>query len=89
MGFSMFKREVLRDPISVLSQLPYIGPVTVWHLAKNLGLNVSKPDRHLVRVSNRFGFKSATQFCSSIARATGERVNVVDLIVWRYLADTA
>jgi len=86
-GFSTFKEAVLSDPLAVLRRLPYIGPVTVWHLAKNLGLDVSKPDRHLVRVSNQLGFYSAAQFCTAIADATGERAKVVDLIVWRYLAD--
>jgi hypothetical protein len=88
-GFSSFKEMVLSDPIGVLGRLPYIGPVTVWHLAKNLGLDVSKPDRHLVRVSNQFGFYSAAQFCTAIADATGEPAKVVDLIVWRYLANNS
>src|SRR5208282_930315 len=25
----------------------YIGPITSWHLAKNLGFNVAKPDRQI------------------------------------------
>lgn len=88
-GFSTFKAAVLSDPIPELRRLPHIGPVTVWHLAKNLGLNVSKPDRHLVFASNQLGFSSAAHFCTTIAQASGEQAKVVDLIVWRYLADNS
>lgn len=86
-GFEEFKQSVLADPINRLQALPFIGPVTSWHLAKNLGLNVAKPDRHLVRVSERLGFRSADAFCRELATTTGEQAKVVDLIVWRYIAD--
>jgi hypothetical protein len=86
-GFLAFKQAVLAAPLTELQRLPFIGPVTVWHLAKNLGLDVAKPDRHLARISSAFGFHDADQFCTAIARVVGERRKVVDLIVWRYLAD--
>lgn len=86
-GFEEFKQAVLADPINRLQVLPFIGPVTSWHLAKNLGLDVAKPDRHLVRVSERLGFRSADDLCRELAATTGEQAKVVDLIVWRYIAD--
>ena len=86
-GFKEFKRSVLADPIRQLQSLPYIGPITSWHLAKNLGLDVAKPDRHLVRVSEFLGFRDADHLCRELAASTGEQANVVDLIVWRYIAD--
>ncbi len=86
-GFSNFKKAVLIDPINCLQQLPFIGPITSWHLAKNLGLDVAKPDRHLVRVSEFLGFRDADHLCRELASSTGEQAKVVDLIVWRYLAD--
>jgi len=86
-GFDEFKQSVLVDPINRLQVLPFIGPVTSWHLAKNLGLDVAKPDRHLVRVSERLGFRSADDLCRELAATTGEKAKVVDLIVWRYIAD--
>lgn len=86
-GFEEFKQSVLADPINRLQLLPFIGPVTSWHLAKNLGLDVVKPDRHLVRVSERLGFSSADDLCRELAATTGEQAKVVDLIVWRYIAD--
>jgi hypothetical protein len=88
-SFTSFKQAVLADPLAELRRLPYIGPITVWHLAKNLGLDVAKPDRHLARVSTQLGFENAEHFCSELGRKTGEQKKVVDLIVWRYLADNA
>lgn len=86
-GFSKFKRDVLADPIGQLQALPYIGPITSWHLAKNLGLDVAKPDRHLVRVSESLGFRDANHLCRELAASTGNQTKVVDLIVWRFVAD--
>lgn len=87
MGFNKFKQAVLSDPISELQSLPYIGPITSLHLAKNLGLNIAKPDRHLVRVSELLGFLDAAHMCNELAASTGEQAKVVDLIVWRFIAD--
>lgn len=86
-GFYEFKQSVLADPIDQLQILPFIGPITSWHLAKNLGLDAAKPDRHLVRLSERLGFRSADHLCRELAATTGEKAMVVDLIVWRYIAD--
>ena len=86
-GFETVKRAIGSDPIKELSRFPHIGPVTVWHLAKNLGLDVAKPDRHLVRLSNHLGFNSATHFCTAVSELVGEQAKVIDLIIWRYLAD--
>jgi hypothetical protein len=86
-GFGEIKRAVSRDPINELQQFAYIGSVTAWHLAKNLGLDVPKPDRHLVRISERLGYASVWHLCRSIADATGEAVRVIDVVLWRYLSD--
>ncbi|MGB8842576.1 MAG: hypothetical protein WCC64_16065 [Aliidongia sp.] len=86
-GFTVFKQAVLADPITELQRLPHIGPITARHLAKNLGLDVAKPDRHLARVSRFFEFEDTDHFCTEVARASGEQRKVVDLVVWRYMAD--
>jgi hypothetical protein len=86
-GFCSFKEDILQDPIPRLQSLPYIGSITALHLAKNLGLNVAKPDRHLVRLSQQFGYACTANLCSDIARVTGEHVKVIDLVLWRYIAD--
>lgn len=84
-GFHRFRAELLADPLNYLRLLPYIGPVTVAHLAKNLGFDVAKPDRHLVRLQQRLGFSDVGAMCSHLASATGDPVRVVDLVLWRYL----
>ena len=40
-----------------------------------------------MRVAEKLGFSSPEQFCAAIAIASGEAVKVIDLIIWRYLAD--
>jgi hypothetical protein len=85
--FESFKCAVIENPIAELQKLPYIGPITVWHLAKNLGLDVAKPDRHLNRFARSCQFRDAHDLCSAIANARKEQVRVVDLILWRYLVD--
>jgi hypothetical protein len=86
-GFEALKSALIIDPITTLRQFPYIGPITVWHLAKNLGFDAPKPDRHLVRISKRMGFNGPRHFCAAIAEESGDAVKVIDLVIWRYLAD--
>lgn len=38
------------DKLAFLRDLPYIGKITCYHLAKNFGLPVAKPDVHLVHI---------------------------------------
>jgi len=87
-GFPTLKDDFLSKPIEVLQTLPYIGPITVFHLAKNLGLPVAKPDRHLQRLAVALSYPDAHLLCQDIATLTGDPPQVVDLIFWRYLAET-
>jgi len=70
------------NQLEYLAKLPYIGPITKYHLAKNLGLDVVKPDRHLVRIATE---KKTTPeaLCRALADDTGYRISTVDLIIWR------
>jgi len=86
-GFVHLKPKILREPIAELQHFPFIEPVTSWHLAKNLGFEVAKPDRHLVRLARTLGFSDAHELCKSIAVAIDESVQVVDIMLWRYAAD--
>lgn len=85
-GFAEFKDRIVGQPVGELRRLPYIGEVTVWHLAKNLGFDVAKPDRHLVRLARDHGYADAHALCAALSLATGEPVRVVDLVLWRYAA---
>ena len=69
-----------------LASLPFIGPITSRHLAKNLGFATAKADRHLQRLSETSGFASTDEFCCAIARVTGENLSVVDVVLWRACA---
>jgi len=67
-----------------LEQFPFLGPATSLHFAKNLGFVISKPDRHLNRISNKFGFENSLTFCKEISEFTGEKESVIDIVLWRY-----
>jgi hypothetical protein len=51
-SFDKLKECLEKAPVEFLQTFKHIGPVTSYHLAKNLGLQIAKPDRHLVRLSN-------------------------------------
>lgn len=44
----------------------------------------AEPDRHLVRISEKFGYGCPETFCNDISRYTGEKTSVVDIVLWRY-----
>jgi len=85
-GFETLKSRIIDDPLQELRMLPHIGPITSWHLAKNLGFDAAKPDRHLIQLCDRLGFDDVQELCGSVAAATGYAICVVDIILWRYLA---
>lgn len=82
-GFFMGVHE-LEDQLMYLESLPWIGPITKYHLARNLGIDVAKPDRHLTKLAELMGFKDVQTMCDEVHRKTGERVGVVDVVLWRY-----
>lgn len=81
-------RKLLKadDLIEFCATLPWVGPITKFHLAKNLGADVAKPDVHLNRLAEPEGV-SAQELCERLARETGYRAATVDLILWRACAD--
>lgn len=83
-GFGRMKARISEEGSDVLQDLPYIGPTTCFHLAKNIGLDVSKPDRHLRRVASVAGFESPAAMCEALARQVGDRKAVVDIVIWRF-----
>jgi hypothetical protein len=83
-GFPHLKERIGCEGVSFLQTFPYIGPVTAYHLAKNLGLNMAKPDRHLVRAARSAGISSPQKMCEIIHQVVGDSVAVVDIVIWRY-----
>lgn len=70
------------DKLAFLKRLPWIGDITKYHLAKNLGADVVKPDRHLVRIARKYGV-DCFELCRRLAAATGMRRAAVDQVLWR------
>ena len=84
LGFNKLKECLEQSPIEFLQTFQYIGAVTSYHLAKNLGLQIAKPDRHLVRLSDLLGFENVQDLCSVIAKDSGDTIPVVDIVLWRF-----
>ena len=84
-GFENYKKLILNDPLPTLSVLPFIGKITANHLAKNLGFDLAKADRHLQKFAVSMGFVHPQELCGYISNVTGDPVRVVDLVLWRYL----
>lgn len=83
----LFERYLATNgKVEDLINLPWIGPITMHHLAKNLGANTAKPDVHMERLARRD--RTTTQkLCQRLARQTGYRVATIDSILWRACAD--
>jgi hypothetical protein len=85
-GFPSVVKSVIERGIDYLQQFAFIGPATSYHLAKNIGLPVAKPDRHLTRIADKLGYQCVQQLCADIALATEEPIPIVDLVLWRFSA---
>lgn len=83
-GFDHVRNRLEHGAVEFLLQFPYLGPATARHLAKNLGLQVAKPDRHLVRLASRLGHPNVSELCGAVSAIVGDPVSVVDLVLWRY-----
>lgn len=83
-GVHCILQNLERSGPTSLQRFPYIGPVTSFHLAKNLGIHVAKPDRHLQRVADRVGAKSVNEMCRILSSLLDEPIPIVDIVIWRY-----
>lgn len=72
--------------LDFLAGLPWIGPITRLHLAKNLGASAAKPDVHLLRLANREATTPA-RLCRRLSRLTGRTIAAVDTVLWRACAE--
>lgn len=85
-GWEKYRDEDLSSP-EKLRKLPYVGPVTCFHLARNIGLlECVKPDLHLVRMAEHWGYGGCVEMCEDM-RPNGMPLGIVDLILW-YAAST-
>ena len=83
-GFERIQEQLTTGGVEFLGSFDFIGPVTRYHLAKNLGMNVVKPDRHLCRLALSSGRASPQDLCERISGSSGDRVTVVDVVLWRF-----
>lgn len=83
-GWAEVKQVIQELGVIALREYPFMGPITSYHLAKNIGLDVVKPDRHLVRMAEAAKCLSPHDLCMRIKAETGDKVSVVDMVLWRY-----
>lgn len=83
-GFDFVRKSIEVNALTYLTTLPFMGPATSAHLAKNLGVQIAKPDRHLNRIALANGFESAQQICEVISEYVGDDIPEVDLVLWRF-----
>ena len=83
-GYELMKLRIKKDPLNYLVSLPYIGDITKHHLARNLGFDHVKPDRHLVRLADKYGM-TPFQLCQQIHEVTNRRIGAIDVILWRFM----
>jgi hypothetical protein len=83
-GFDRVIESIKQGGLDYIMRFPYMGPATSCHFAKNLGLPLAKPDRHLLRITQKMGYSSPQELCSTIAEQTGDKISVVDIVLWRF-----
>lgn len=80
-GWEKFKQEYMASP-EKLQKFPYIGKVTCYHLARNIGLlDAVKPDLHLVRMAKHWGYEDCVSMCKDV-QPEGMPLGIVDYIFW-------
>jgi len=70
------------DKVEYCATIPWIGKITKWHLAKNLGVDCCKPDIHLERLAINYGTTPA-KLCAKLSKSSGDRIATVDVVLWR------
>lgn len=78
--------QAAEDKLDFCGSLPWIGNITKYHLAKNFGVDVAKPDRHLVRLAALCG-ETPQALCDRLGRENHMRSATVDLLLWRACAN--
>ena len=73
------------DPLEYCASIPWIGAITKYHLAKNFGAQVAKPDVHLQRLAALEG-STPQALCERLAQESGFKIATVDVLLWRACA---
>lgn len=87
-GFKAFKARVARNWEQELEGLPGIGPITKFHLARNVGLaDTGKPDlwvSRITKLAHASDWRVMLQYLSKRSRLPPK---AVDVVLFRYGAD--
>jgi hypothetical protein len=70
------------DKLQFFGSLPWIGEITKYHLGRDFGAQVAKPDVHLQRLADREGI-TAQALCERLSTETGYKIATVDVLLWR------
>lgn len=70
------------DKLEFCGNLAWIGKITKYHLCKNLGENVIKPDRHLARIAKEYE-TDPFSLCGKLSERLGDNLHTVDVVLWR------
>lgn len=83
-GFGSIYHSIQRGGADFLLAFPFMGPATSLHLAKNLGLNVVKPDRHLLKLAAATGYETPHKMCETVHKIVGDSISEIDIVFWRF-----
>lgn len=73
--------------VDALENLPRIGPIVKFHLARNIGLkSVAKPDLHLVRYAAGHGYGDVESMMEALGQISGVTVGAADFALWVWLS---
>jgi len=83
---NIYPSQQFFDYIRKLPRPNWMGPTNSRFLAKNLGFDLAKDDRHMKRLASQNGYPANAQgvqcFAEKISQCVGERVSVVETVLW-------
>lgn len=73
----------VKEVLAYLQTLPWVGPTSRYHLARNLGWDVVVQTGPVPRLAAFLG-RTPEELVTTTARTVGERVRTVDLVLWNW-----
>lgn len=82
--FKNLMNDLNESTIHTLQRFPFIGPVTQYHLARNLGVDCIKPDIWLERIAKKYNYEDPFTMCNDLKTRFGAKLGMIDAVLWRY-----
>jgi hypothetical protein len=73
----------LESKLNYLATLPHIGKITANHLARNLGIDVFKPDVWIVRLADKFFNGDMDAMFAHLQKETNLPRGYIDVVLWK------